>query len=80
VDGPHHYREAQKYLFRAEQADAGSSGAQALVARAQVHATLALVAATAIPQWPQPDWQEAMEDEPTSPGRSAWAGGARPNG
>ena len=75
MDGPHHYREAQTYLHRAEQSDAGSSGAQALVAKAQVHATLALAAATALPTSPAEDWLAAMEFEPTTPVRSAWAGG-----
>lgn len=78
MDGPHHYREAEKYLLKAEQSDAGSSGAMTLLAKAQAHATLALAAATAIPDGPRAGWTLAMEDEPTSPERSAWAGG--PNG
>lgn len=79
MDGPHHYREAEKYLLKAEQSDAGSSGAMTLLAKAQAHATLALAAATAIPDGTKVDWQGAMDEEPASPERSAWAGG-RPNG
>ena len=79
MDGPHHYREAEKYLLKAEQSDAGSSGAMTLLAKAQAHATLALAAATASQGGAGADWQEAMADEPASPERSAWAGGP-PNG
>ncbi len=65
MDGPHHYREAQKYLLQAGQSDAGSSGAQALIARAQVHATLAVAAATAMSGAAAgSEWQNAMASSP----------------
>jgi hypothetical protein len=58
VDGPTHYREAERYLMLAEQADAGSSGAQTLLAKAQAHATLAVAAATALSS--ESSWHAVM--------------------
>lgn len=48
MNGPEHYREAERLLDRAENVIPDDEPAQAAVAaRAQVHATLALAAATA---------------------------------
>lgn len=44
MNGPEHYREAERLLTRA--ADAETAVALYLLSRAQVHATLALAAAT----------------------------------
>jgi hypothetical protein len=51
MNGPEHYQKAQQYLEKA----AGSlhSDYDGYVARAQVHATLALAAATAINDYPE---------------------------
>jgi hypothetical protein len=53
VTGPEHYREAEYMLQMAtnqlsSQGDDGIDDANRLIARAQVHATLALAAATAL--------------------------------
>jgi hypothetical protein len=49
MTGPEHYREAEKLVFYAENHVPDDEPAQAaIVARAQVHATLALAAATAL--------------------------------
>lgn len=67
MDGPYHYREAQKYLMQAGQSDAGSSGSQALLARAQVHATLAVAAATAMAGGERgEEWQNALAASPSA--------------
>jgi len=46
MTGPEHYREAENFLIRGERA---SDGGATFFAAAQVHATLALAAATAEP-------------------------------
>jgi hypothetical protein len=51
MNGPEHYREAEKLLGYAEARDAeqrGDATDMSLLAEAQVHATLALAAATAL--------------------------------
>jgi hypothetical protein len=48
MTGPHHYQSAEDCLSRAAAAQLGSDLERYLLARAQVHATLALAAATAI--------------------------------
>lgn len=48
MTGPEHYREAEKFLKFASGYEAGSASATDAVAEAQVHATLALAAATAM--------------------------------
>ena len=58
MTGPEHYREAERLL-----AIAGMpkyrEGAQQLLAEAQVHATLALVAATAVVSDDEQQWRDA---------------------
>ena len=48
--GPEHYREAERWLFKAEKAGARGSGEtpESCAAIAQGHATLSLAAATAL--------------------------------
>ena len=48
MTGPQHYREAEKLLAYAEDHDRGSVNEVGLFAEAQVHAILALAAATAL--------------------------------
>jgi hypothetical protein len=64
VTGPEHYREAEALLEEAgDPADHGVSALHAHIARAQVHATLAAAAATALnlphPEggFTVPDWE-----------------------
>lgn len=49
MGGPEHYRRAEALLDQAHGADNSEGYADYLVAKAQVHATLALAAATAQP-------------------------------
>jgi hypothetical protein len=62
MTGPEHYREAEKALDGAAKAEFGSSSERYQLARAQVHATLALAAATAIQpatyEGQRPEWSE----------------------
>jgi hypothetical protein len=64
VNGPEHYRAAEKALHQAAMLDEyGSTHQVAHLAEAQVHATLALVASTAaaVPAACQsPSWQDAL--------------------
>jgi hypothetical protein len=46
ASGPEHYREAEKDIDRANQESIADGFAAFIIARAQVHATLALAAAT----------------------------------
>ena len=50
MTGPEHYRHAESWLFKAEHPDArgGEETSESCAAIAQVHATLALAAATAL--------------------------------
>jgi hypothetical protein len=48
MTGPEHYTSAEQHLDWAEESDAGSKPEKFNLAAAQVHATLALAAATAI--------------------------------
>jgi len=48
MTGPEHYRKAEKYLKDAKESELGSDTERWQLATAQVHATLALAAATAI--------------------------------
>jgi hypothetical protein len=48
MTGPGHYQEAERLLLQAANADTGSNGERYSLAAAQVHATLALAAATAL--------------------------------
>jgi hypothetical protein len=66
--GPDHYRKAEELLVDAAEATVELPyAADRMVARAQVHATLALAAATALPQeradvYPLAhEWQRATE-------------------
>lgn len=70
MTGPEHYREAEQILDRAEDSAMGESDAwyANAMAAAQVHATLALAAATAAPQASRYDGDE---DHSRSRG---WAG------
>jgi Flp pilus assembly protein TadD len=58
MTGPEHYREAERCLA---EVDDDSQTAMALLAEAQLHATLALAAATALnqtaPGMTNPDWE-----------------------
>lgn len=47
MTGPEHYREAERLLFEAGKLYAGDQREPGLLAEAQIHATLALAAATA---------------------------------
>lgn len=52
VTGPEHYREAERLIVQAHQAQADNGpdcGSAEILTEAQVHATLALAAATAYP-------------------------------
>ncbi len=53
ASGPKHYREAERLLDRAQE-----TGVLEFIDRAQVHATLALVAATALGGLGSGDWQD----------------------
>ena len=48
MNGPEHYREAESDIKGASSFPDGSEAQQTFLARAQVHATLALTAATAL--------------------------------
>lgn len=48
MTGPEHYREAERRLLMAWEEDSTQERSTQLVAEAQVHATLALAAATAV--------------------------------
>ena len=60
MSGPEHYQEAERILAEIEGTPALSNEIEALFAfRAQVHATLALAAATAIdPDMQRAEWRE----------------------
>ncbi|MFN2636801.1 MAG: hypothetical protein ABR585_07240 [Gemmatimonadaceae bacterium] len=68
--GPEHYREAEELMEKA----AGSHLPQyeAYVTRAQVHATLALAAATALSQR---DTMRAVDSHPWEDAASEWKNG-----
>lgn len=60
MTGPEHYREAERLLAEAFD-DSETASAKEILAEAQVHATLALAAATALnvasgSAMPDPDW------------------------
>ena len=68
MNGPEHYREAER-LLAAVTADGDDpvksfARAAALHAAAQVHATLALAAATALPAGLFEEWQAVAESRP----------------
>lgn len=66
--GPEHYREAERQLTEAEDLPTGHLDLPLILAQAQVHATLALTAATAATQASEYDGDEDH-------GRSrGWAG------
>ncbi|WP_406144926.1 hypothetical protein [Streptomyces anulatus] len=70
MTGPEHYREAEAHLATAAKNFLAGDDASSALAAAQVHAALALAAATALPPGVN------------SPARSAWvsaAGGAQPD-
>ena len=59
MTGPEHYTQAEALLEEAsDPADHGVSALHAHIARAQVHATLALAAATADPYSKETAWAE----------------------
>lgn len=64
MDGPSHYREAEKLLAVARNAERGSATDRSLLGEAQVHATLALTAAYVSPTM---DWRAVLA-EPASEG------------
>ncbi|MFE2019846.1 hypothetical protein ACFW9O_17600 [Streptomyces sp. NPDC059499] len=67
MTGPEHYREAERRLLMAWEEDSPQERSTQLVAEAQVHATLALAAATAL--------NDAEEGMPLSVSR-AWKSAA----
>lgn len=74
MNGPEHYLESERRLLMAWEEDSPQVRSAQLVAEAQVHATLALVAATAlIDETPRSDsfaayraWQEVAGTEPAA--------------
>ena len=69
MTGPEHYSYAEQLLDEAGDAENGSDHERYLVAAAQVHATLALAAATALPgehpgDWQRQIWAFGLEAEP----------------
>lgn len=64
MNGPDHYRAAERFVEQSHRADLQNGHAAWLVAAAQVHATLALAAATVEPAGWQPGefpgWREAV--------------------
>ncbi len=71
MDGPFHYREAERRLLMAWEEGRDPANSARLVAEAHVHATLALAAATAIqpagygtsnPVWKR--WEETTREQP----------------
>jgi hypothetical protein len=76
MTGPEHYTSAEQHLDWAEESDAGSKPEKFNLAAAQVHATLALAAATAIsrlgaelsmPLEDRKAWLAAARTEPPEP-------------
>lgn len=51
--GPDHYREAERLLAGLADVELNSPREPVIIAEAQVHATLALAAATALARWDQ---------------------------
>lgn len=79
MTGPEHYQAAEKLLKRLSGQDPGSPWYHGITAAAQVHATLAVAAATAMSHWnspdmpmPQPDrlaWEKAASERPAAQAR-----------
>jgi len=73
MEGPRHYQEAEQLLQAAEQTSRGADQAAAaqLIARAQVHALLALAAATATgtTAHARQAWEDAAGTSPPMPDR-----------
>lgn len=64
MTGPEHYKAAEDDL--AEMGGKSIAGVNVLLARAQVHATLALTAATALPVADFDEWHAAAAGEVTA--------------
>jgi hypothetical protein len=60
MTGPEHYSYAEQLLAQASEDELGSDAERFHVAKAQVHATLALAAATALPGEHPGDWQREI--------------------
>ena len=65
MTGPEHYRQAEVWAYKAKHSDArgGAETDISCAAIAQVHATLALAAATALPSMNIRAWVESASDE-----------------
>ena len=84
ASGPEHFQEAERLLDMAGEIpardDDTNPGAALTIAEAQVHATLALAAATALmPGTQQPDWWQAAGPSPEEEVRR-FTGGTGPRG
>lgn len=80
MTGPEHYREAENALKHATSAEYGSDVERYDLARAQVHATLALASATAIQpatyEGQRPEWNEWAAVASVETARlNRWSGG-----
>jgi hypothetical protein len=77
MTGPEHYREAEKFLALAGQLIRGEKGEAEILAEAQMHATLALAAATAMsrvqdmPVWDADEWEMTAGTQPRASQDSA---------
>jgi hypothetical protein len=83
--GPEHYRAAQELLRAAQTTERGSATEAGYMAEAQVHATLALAAATALRAssewgWESTDWAAAAGTLPARDRRSAAAAADQDDG
>lgn len=77
MTGPEHYREAERRLTMAWEEDSTQKRSMQLVAEAQVHATLALAAATAHGTVPTTEadrrsWHLAIGDDDLDATSSVW--------
>jgi hypothetical protein len=70
MDGPAHYRKAEHVLAQVEDRDVSAAMVAAFTAVAQVHATLALAAATALPGQHPGDWEREIWAFGPGPGES----------
>lgn len=68
MTGPEHFREAERILNEAQGLDSGNVDLAPMLAEAQVHATLALAAATAASQ------ANAWDGDESHTRSAGWAG------
>lgn len=83
MTGPEHYAAAEGLLEVCSHVERDTPGERSMFAEAQVHATLALAAATAMSHWngpelpmPQPDrlaWERAASERPAAQARQRQA-------